>query len=144
VLRRSYVVLCSKVALLVIGVGIVVGIALRSGNTATTNSGDNSVGTMYVRAFYATGSDTAGWTGGYVAVVVSVSGPENTSGTTTTSGSFPSPPGTTTDVLTFSLTPGTYTVSGTYNGIFKSENVTVTQGEGVEVFLNFGESPPPP
>jgi hypothetical protein len=96
-------------------------------------------GTMVIEAWYATPSGDGSWVGSYRIVLVTVSGPLQTSGFTTPDRWHP---------LTLSLPPGTYAVSGTYyNGsqaIFKSISVTVQAGKTAFAFLNFGNSPPPP
>jgi hypothetical protein len=57
-----------------------------------------------------------------IAVPVTVTGPESHSGTTTTSG----------NPLTFTVTFGTYTVTGSYNGVQKTATATVSStGSGV-------------
>jgi hypothetical protein len=104
-------------------------------------SPDNGV--LQVFAWYATPSDAGGWIGSYVVVDVSVSGPQSTSGTTKTSGPLSIPSDMVFDALTFSLMPGTYAVSGTYNQIFRSVNVTVDQVKLAIAFLNFGGPLPP-
>ena len=100
-------------------------------------------GILQVFAWYATPSDTGGWIGSYVAVDVSVSGPQSTSGTTKTSGPPLIPSDFVFDALTFSLTSGAYTVSGTYNGVVESVNATVEQEKLAIAFLNFGGPLPP-
>jgi hypothetical protein len=93
------------------------------------------LGSMRVSAWYATPSGANGeYTGSYRIVLVSVSGPQKAAGMTTTDPRNP---------LVFRLIPGAYNVSATYNETFVSENVTVTWGGRVEVFLNFGGPPPP-
>jgi hypothetical protein len=73
--------------------------------------------------------------GSYVATPVTVTGPESKSGTTTADSSYP---------LTFELTAGAYTVSGTYAGSTQTTSVTVVAGQTTDANLNFGGSPPPP
>jgi hypothetical protein len=69
----------------------------------------------------------------YVVVTVQVTGPQSTSGSTTTSPTSP---------LTFSDLPvGDYTVSGTYLSISKSSSVAVVKDTIVTVTLNFGDVP---
>ena len=95
---------------------------------------DLNRGTLRVLAWYATGSDAEGWNGSFVVIEVTISGPQSTSGTTTTDRYNP---------LTLDLTPGTYTVSGTYNDVVKSVDVSVVQGEIATGILNFGGPLPP-
>lgn len=73
--------------------------------------------------------------GSYVATPVTVTGPESKSGTTTADSSYP---------LTFELTAGAYTVSGTYAGSTQTTSVAVAPGQTTDTTLNFGGSPPPP
>jgi hypothetical protein len=95
---------------------------------------NSNSGTLRVVAWYATGSDAEGWNGSFVVIEVTVYGPHSTSGTTTTDRYNP---------LTLDLTPGMYTVSGTYNGVVKSVDVSVVQGEIATGILNFGGPLPP-
>jgi hypothetical protein len=104
--------------------------------TTTTSTATQTTGTIIISALYAAPNATVYQ---WVPVLVSVSGPENVSGMTTTwapinpggpiipAGSAPTVPAGW-NVLTFNLIPGEYTVSGTYEGIFTSENVIVSQG----------------
>lgn len=67
----------------------------------------------------------------------------------TVTSSFPTQYGTTTtdsnNPLKFtSLSAGTYTVSGTYNSVYKSTSVTLSGGDTKDATLNFGGSTPPP
>jgi hypothetical protein len=124
-----------SVAILVILVGVAIGAFYYKAFPFNSRP----VGIMRVFAWYATLSGVNGeYIGSYKIVFISVSGPQSTSGATTTDPRNP---------LMFGLTPGTYNVSGTYDPvkvrIFKSVNVTVVQGETVDAFLNFGGPPPP-
>jgi hypothetical protein len=76
----------------------------------------------------------ATYQGSYVAVSVSIIGPESTTGWTTTDVNNP---------LRFDLTVGTYTVSGTYSGNTQTATATVVTGQTSDVTLNFGGTPPP-
>jgi len=75
----------------------------------------------------------ASYNGTYIITSVTVTGPQNVEGMTTTD---PSP-------LSFSLTPGTYLVSGNYFAP-RSESVAVVKGQISDVTLNFGGPLPPP
>jgi len=77
----------------------------------------------------------ASYQGSYIATLVIITGPEIKSGTTTTDSSDP---------LSFELTAGAYTVSGTYAGTLQTASVTVVAGQTTDATLNFGGSPPPP
>jgi hypothetical protein len=75
----------------------------------------------------------ASYQGSYIAATVSVTGPESKTGFTTTDPNNP---------LRFEVTPGSYTVSGTYESNPQSKTVTVVVGQTVDVNLNFGGASP--
>lgn len=82
----------------------------------------------------------ASYQGTYVSTSVTVTGPQSTSGTTTTNENNP---------LTFTLVAGIYTITGTYNPganpISNYTTATVVVGQPVDATLNFaGTQPPPP
>jgi hypothetical protein len=77
----------------------------------------------------------ASYDGKYIQVPVTVSGPEQKTGTTTTDANSP---------LAFDLKAGSYTVSGTYNQVSKSDTKSVVVGQSVDVTLNFGGADFPP
>jgi hypothetical protein len=95
-----------------------------------------STGTLSVSAYHAVKQPDGSYAGSYVQVPVTVTGPESHNGTTTTDGWNP---------LNFTVVPGQYTVSGTYENITPvTVTANVSAGSDVNVFLNFGSSPPPP
>lgn len=74
--------------------------------------------------------------GNYVSVLVNVYGPETRSGTTSASNDpF--------NFLKWEVLVGQYTVSGTYNNIYKDTSVQVSYGEVSTAILNFGTIIPP-
>jgi hypothetical protein len=75
----------------------------------------------------------ASYNASYVVTSVTVSGPQTVVGTTTTDLNAP---------LSFSLTPGSYVVSGTYFSP-RSESIEVVEGQTSTVTLNFGGPLPP-
>jgi hypothetical protein len=102
-----------------------------------------STGTLFVLAYYGVKQPDGSYIGSYVQVLVTVIGPENYTGITTTYGWFPSP----TEVgnhLNFTVAPGQYSVSGTYASTPQTATVNVSAGSYSVAFLNFGSSPPPP
>jgi hypothetical protein len=128
---RSHVVFYSKVMLLAIGVALVIGIALCSGKTTpislslpipnTENDGSLMISAQYENqcVYY---------------VLLSVSGPENFQvgvGTEIASPYCSMP----------YMSPGTYTVSGTYEGMSCSENFVISTGQTTYVTLIFVGTP---
>jgi hypothetical protein len=77
----------------------------------------------------------ASYQGSYVATSITVSGPQSTSGITTTDPYNP---------LKFEVALGTYTVSGNYNSVPISQTATVVVTQTVDVVLNFGGTPVSP
>jgi len=93
-------------------------------------------GTLYVSAIYAVEQPDGSYIGGYVQVLVTVIGPENHTGITTTNPWHP---------LNFTVAPGQYSVSGTYDSTApQTVTVNVSAGYFALALLNFGSSPPPP
>jgi len=112
-------------------------------NGVTTSSMTlNSLGaTEQVVVYFKTGPATTGtlqvfasYNGAYVVASITASGPQTVYGSTTVSAG-----------ITWTVTAGTYTVSGTYaSGSATPVSVTVPAGGAAPpVTLNFGGSPPP-
>lgn len=78
---------------------------------------------------------TASYNGSYVATQVTASGSQTYTGTTTTDPNAP---------LNWNVTAGTYSVSGTYNGVSNSTVVAVGNGQTTHASLNFGGQEPNP
>lgn len=94
-----------------------------------------SKGVISVSAYYAVKQPDGSYEGSYVQVPVTVTGPESHDGTTVTDGNNP---------LNFTVTPGQYSVSGTYgNATPPAVTANVSAGSYVKIVLNFASSPPP-
>jgi hypothetical protein len=95
-----------------------------------------STGTLRVFAFYAVKQPDGSYQGSFVQASVTIIGPENHTGITTTDPWDP---------LNFTVTLGQYSVSGTYDSTTpQTVNVNVSAGSYSVAFLNFSSSPPPP
>jgi PKD repeat protein len=102
----------------------------------TTSPPSASSGTLRVFAFYAVKQPDGSCVGSFVQVPVTVIGPENHTGMTTTDRWNP---------LSFTVAPGEYSVSGTYDSATpQTASVNVSAGNYGDVLLNFGSSSPPP
>jgi len=92
-----------------------------------------STGTLSVSAYYAAKQPDGSYEGSYVQVPVTVTGPESHNGTTVTDGNNP---------LNFTVAPGLYSVSGTYeNATPLAVTTNVSAGSYVKILLNFASSP---
>jgi hypothetical protein len=103
--------------------------------TISSSSPSPSTGTLFVIAFYAVKQPDGSYKGSYVEALITVIGPENHTGITTTDPWNP---------LNFTVAPGQYSVVGTYDSITQNVTVNVSAGSYGVAFLNFGSSPPPP
>jgi hypothetical protein len=104
----------------------------------TSSPPPSGTSTLRVFAYYSVEQPDGSYQESLVPASVTVSGPQSQSGTTTTDPNNP---------LSFTLTPGTYSISGTYDDTVQLAITTISQGQTSDVSLYFGSSgsssPPP-
>jgi len=133
-----------SVLTVILGVSLVYGLSLELKTENSTQPGSSSTpspaswppfGYSYLLVFAYNGDNQSAISSAFVQASVTITGPENHNGTTTTDPQNP---------LRFLLAPGQYSVLGTY-GSAVSQNVTVkvTAGGICDAFLNFSSSPVP-
>jgi hypothetical protein len=113
---------------MLLGVGVVYTVSYQFKPESSTQTGTPN---LYVLAYYGVDKLDGGFEAFCVQVLVTVIGPENYTGTTTTNQLRP---------LNFTVVPGQYTVSGTYNSTLKTKTVNVTAEYICYVYLNFGDT----
>jgi hypothetical protein len=153
---KSHIVLYSKVALLAIGVGLVIGIALCSPTTPTSSYVTITTAlTPMAITNLKTGTVVhiaaiiihAQYENQYVSAWVSITGPENFSGMMTTfePGGPIISPGEPVPYLppyfSTTLLPGAYTIYGTYEGMSYSDNIVISADTTTTVTFIFVGTP---
>jgi len=108
---------------------------VKAENSAQTFPTSPSPGYLIVYAYYGVEQPDGSYGGSLVQALVTITGPESLNGTTTADLGNP---------LIFIVTPGEYSVFGTYDSApQQNATVEVTSGGGGGALLNFGSTPLP-